>query len=79
MDPLLRRTLGDHIEVEWIRAAGLWHAVVDPSQLQNALLNLCINAVDAMPDGGKLTIETLISAWMTTTPKSIWKSAPDST
>jgi PAS domain S-box-containing protein len=58
MDPLLRRTLGDHIEIEWIRAAGLWHAVVDPSQLQNALLNLCINAVDAMPDGGKLTVET---------------------
>ena len=38
--------------------AGLWTALVDPNQLENALLNLCINARDAMPDGGRLTIET---------------------
>ena len=41
-----------------VGAAGLWPALVDPSQLENALLNLCINARDAMPDGGRITIET---------------------
>ena len=39
-------------------AAGLWPALIDPPQLENALLNLCINARDAMPDGGRITIET---------------------
>ncbi len=58
MDPLLRRSLGGHIEIELIRGAGLWPALVDPAQLDNALLNLCLNARDAMPDGGRLTIET---------------------
>jgi signal transduction histidine kinase len=58
MDPLLRRSLGDHIEIEFIRGAGLWPALIDPAQLDNALLNLCLNARDAMPDGGRLTIET---------------------
>ncbi len=58
IDPMLRRTLGEHIEIELIRAAGLWPALVDPGQLENALLNLCINARDAMPGGGHLTLET---------------------
>ena len=58
MDPLLRRSLGGHIEIEFIRGAGLWPALVDPAQLDNALLNLCLNARDAMPEGGRLTIET---------------------
>lgn len=58
MDSMLRRTLGEHIEIELIRAAGLWHAMVDQGQLENALLNLCLNARDAMPKGGRLTIET---------------------
>jgi signal transduction histidine kinase/ActR/RegA family two-component response regulator len=58
MDPLLRRTLGEHIEIELIRAAGLWQAMVDQGQLENALLNLCLNARDAMPKGGRLTVET---------------------
>lgn len=58
MDPMLRRTLGEHIQIELIRAGGLWPALVDQSQLENALLNLCLNARDAMPGGGRLTIET---------------------
>lgn len=55
---MLRRTLGEEIEIETVLAGGLWDAVIDPGQLENALLNLAINARDAMPDGGKLTIET---------------------
>jgi len=58
MDGLLRRTLGENIEIEFVRGGGLWPAIVDPAQLENALLNLGINARDAMPRGGKLTIET---------------------
>tara|TARA_Y100000294_G_scaffold177667_1_gene204082 strand:- start:1623 stop:3317 length:1695 start_codon:yes stop_codon:yes gene_type:complete len=54
---LLRRTLGETIEVETGDTSELWHCEVDPGQLENALLNLAINARDAMPDGGKLTIE----------------------
>jgi len=57
MAGLLRRTLGEHVEVEAVVAEGLWNTVVDPSQVENAILNLAINARDAMPDGGKLTIE----------------------
>ena len=58
MEELIRRTMGPEIAVEVVAAGGLWTVLVDPSQLENALLNLCINARDAMPDGGKLTIET---------------------
>jgi CheY-like chemotaxis protein len=55
---LLYRTLEEHIDIEIVTAAGLWNCEVDPAQLENALVNLAINARDAMPDGGKLTIET---------------------
>jgi CheY-like chemotaxis protein len=55
---LLRRTLEEHIEVETVTAAGLWNCEVDPAQLENALVNLALNARDAMSEGGKLTIET---------------------
>ncbi|MGM0633985.1 MAG: ATP-binding protein, partial [Pseudomonadota bacterium] len=55
---LLRRTLTEDIDIELVRGSGLWDAVIDPNELQNALLNLAINARDAMPEGGKLTIET---------------------
>jgi signal transduction histidine kinase len=55
--PLLRRTLGEHIEVRYVETAGLWPAMADPTQLESAVLNLALNARDAMPDGGRLTIE----------------------
>lgn len=55
---LVRRTVGPDIAVETVAAGGLWPALVDENQLENAILNLCINARDAMPDGGRITIET---------------------
>ncbi|MDR6788212.1 signal transduction histidine kinase [Sphingomonas sp. BE138] len=58
MEELIHRTLGPAITLEVVGAAGLWNTLVDPNQLENALLNLCINARDAMPDGGRVTIET---------------------
>ena len=58
MEELVRRTVGPSVELEVVGAAGLWPTLVDPNQLENALLNLCINARDAMPHGGRLTIET---------------------
>lgn len=58
MDSLLRRTLPENIDIETVYAGGLWLCEADPAQLENALLNLAINARDAMGDGGKLTIET---------------------
>jgi len=58
MDDLLRRTLGERVRLEVVVAGGLWLTLCDPNQLENAVLNLAINARDAMPDGGRLTIET---------------------
>ena len=57
MEPLLRRTLGEAIECEFQIDPGLWQASVDPGQLASALLNLVLNARDAMPSGGKLTVQ----------------------
>ncbi|KMO18420.1 histidine kinase [Methylobacterium platani JCM 14648] len=55
---LIQRTVGPGIDLRHRGADDLWPALVDPSQLENALLNLCINARDAMPDGGRIVIET---------------------
>jgi len=56
-EELLQRALGETIGVETVISGGLWSAAVDPNQFDNVLLNLAINARDAMPDGGKLTLE----------------------
>ncbi|MFZ0559133.1 MAG: CHASE3 domain-containing protein [Methylovirgula sp.] len=58
MSDLLRSTLGEHIRIETISAGGLWATYADAHQLENAILNIAINARDAMQDGGDLTIET---------------------
>jgi PAS domain S-box-containing protein len=58
MSELLRSTLGERIELETVLGGGLWSANIDRNQLESAIINLAVNARDAMPDGGKLTIET---------------------
>jgi signal transduction histidine kinase len=58
MSELLRRTLGESIRIETILAGGMWRISADENQLENAILNLAVNARDAMPSGGRLMIET---------------------
>jgi PAS domain S-box-containing protein len=58
MSDLLHRTLGEATEVLTVRGAGLWRVEADPTELESAVLNLALNARDAMPEGGRLTIET---------------------
>ncbi|SFP33512.1 hypothetical protein SAMN04488241_10116 [Sphingomonas rubra] len=63
MEELIQRSVGPAITIETVNTAGLWPALIDPGQLENAVLNLCLNARDAMPDGGTITIETA-NRWM---------------
>jgi PAS domain S-box-containing protein len=58
LSQLLRQTLGESVRIETVLAGGIWRTAIDPNQLESALLNLALNARDAMSDGGKLTIET---------------------
>ena len=58
MSELLHRSIGEAVTIETVPASGLWKAALDPNQLENAILNLAVNARDAMPKGGRLTIET---------------------
>ena len=58
MSDLLSRTLGERVEIETVLSAGLWPVEADAGQLESAILNLALNARDAMPEGGKLTVET---------------------
>ncbi len=57
MDDMLRRTLGEEVELETVAAGGLWNTAIDPNQLENVIINLAVNARDAMNNAGKLTIE----------------------
>ncbi|WP_460452505.1 PAS domain S-box protein [Alsobacter sp. SYSU BS001988] len=59
LSDLLRRSLGEHIRMETVLAGGLWRTHADPHQLEQAILNLAVNSRDAMPEGGRLTIETM--------------------
>ena len=66
MEDLLRRTVGPTADIKVVGAAGLCPAIIDATQLESAILNLCINARDAMPNGGRITIETankLLDEW----------------
>ncbi len=59
MSELLTRTLGGNVRMETVLAGGLWRMFADPPQLESAIINLCVNGRDAMPDGGKITLETM--------------------
>ena len=63
IEELVRRTVGPAVKLEVVGTSGLWSTLVDQNQLESALLNLCINARDAMPDGGRLTIE-MANQWL---------------
>jgi PAS domain S-box-containing protein len=63
MSEFLRRTIPENVEIETVLAGGLWRAYADANQLESTILNLAVNSRDAMPSGGKLTIETS-NAWL---------------
>ncbi len=70
MHNLLQRTLGETVSIELDLAAELWPVFADPNQLENAVLNLCVNAVDAMPKGGSVTVKTA-NAMLDATSRSL--------
>lgn len=78
MTELIQRTVGPSILLKTEGASDLWPALVDGSQLENALLNLCINARDAMPDGGRITVQTANRTLMTNLLRR-WRCPPGST
>jgi PAS domain S-box-containing protein len=63
IEEMIQRTVGPAIHIETVLAIGLWPTLCDANQLENVLMNLCINARDAMPDGGRITIETA-NSWI---------------
>jgi len=75
MEELVRRTVGPEVQIETVLAAGLWTCFCDPNQLENAILNLCINGRDAMPAGGRITIETA-NTWVDETTGAEREMAP---
>jgi signal transduction histidine kinase len=76
MEHLLRRTLGEHIEYEFLLDQKLWLASVDPGQLAAALLNLALNARDAMPEGGRLTVAVHNTSLEQASPEKIGDARP---
>jgi signal transduction histidine kinase/CheY-like chemotaxis protein len=72
---LLQRSIGEQVDLELVGSPGLWPALADPNELEQAILNLAVNARDAMPDGGKLTIETqnvfLDEAYLSSVPEPV--------
>ena len=58
MSELIARSLGESVRMETVLGGGLWPTLADPAQLETSILNLCVNARDAMPEGGRLTLET---------------------